>query len=67
VIEEPSYWQDRFPTGRRIGAAIGAPAAVFAWFVFAWFVFAWQGTPADSLDPPCPGGVPLWWPSWIPS
>jgi hypothetical protein len=132
VVEEPSYWQDRFPTGRRLGVLIGGPAAYggaallghgwaacdvgvnagansgtllffvlpFLWVVntflfglvfavvsgstrlqkvlgvlaglaavvvFAWFVFAWQGTPADSPDPRCPGGVPIWWPSWIPT
>jgi hypothetical protein len=27
VVEEPSYWQDRFPTGCRLGALIGGPAA----------------------------------------
>ena len=132
MVEEPSYWQDRFPTGRRLGVLIGGPAAYggaallghgwaacdvgvnasansgtlllfvlpFLWVVntflfglvfavvsgstrlqtvlgvlaglaavvvFAWFVFAWQGTPADSPDPRCPGGVPIWWPSWIPT
>jgi hypothetical protein len=124
-MEEPSYWQERFPAGRRLGALIGGPAAyggaallgqgwaacdvgvnsgtlllfvlpllwivntflfglvfavlsgsarrqkllgvlagIAAVFLFAWSVFAWQGTPADSPDPRCPGGVPIWWPSF---
>jgi hypothetical protein len=49
---------------RKVRGVLVALAAVV---LFAWFLFAWQGTPSDSPDPRCPGGVPTWWPSWIPA
>ncbi|WP_405963297.1 hypothetical protein OG713_13965 [Streptomyces sp. NBC_00723] len=50
---------------RRPGAALTA-GLVFTVFV-TWFLVTWLGV-ADSYPAPrCPGNVPPWWPSFIPT
>lgn len=49
---------------RRVLALAAGTAAVLALGVE---LFAWQGTPEAYPDPICPGNIPPWWPSWIPT
>lgn len=52
--------------GRRHPRAALAAGLVFSvWFT--WFLVTWLGM-ADSYPAPlCPGNVPSWWPSFIPT
>ncbi|MGA4540988.1 hypothetical protein ACPA54_13460 [Uniformispora flossi] len=50
--------------GRQLLALAAGTAAVL---VLGVELFAWQGTPGTYPDPICPGNIPPWWPSWIPT
>lgn len=50
--------------GRQLLALAAGTAAVL---VLGVELFAWQGTPVAYPDPICPGNIPPWWPSWIPT
>jgi hypothetical protein len=41
-------------------------AAAIAIAIADLALFSWQGTPATSAGV-CPGNVPPWWPTWIPT
>lgn len=34
---------------------------------FTWFLVTWLGIPESYPAPLCPGNVPPWWPSFIPT
>jgi hypothetical protein len=34
---------------------------------FTWFLVTWLGMVDDYPDPLCPGNIPPWWPSLIPT
>ncbi|MFF0015274.1 hypothetical protein [Streptomyces sp. NPDC005374] len=50
---------------RHRGAALAAGLAFTVWFT--WFLVTWLGVLDSYPDPTCPGNVPPWWPSWLPS
>lgn len=54
---------------RRLGAGSGgiAVSALVVVLLAGLFLWVTAMTPAYYPDPICPGNVPPWWPTWLPS
>ena len=50
---------------RHRSAALGVGLVFTLWF--AWFLVTWLGMPDVYPAPSCPGNVPPWWPSFLPT
>ncbi|MFG2946034.1 hypothetical protein [Streptomyces adustus] len=56
-------WPD--PASTRNGTALLAGVVFTVWFT--WFLVTWVGIVESYPDPVCPGNVPPWWPSHLPT
>lgn len=52
--------------GRRHRRTALAAGLIFALWL-AWLLVTWLGMPDSYPAPSCPGNVPPWWPSFIPT
>ncbi|MET9849343.1 hypothetical protein ACFZC6_30295 [Streptomyces ossamyceticus] len=50
---------------RHRGAALAVGLVFTVWFT--WFLVTWLGIPDSYPAPLCPGNVPPWWPSLLPT